>query len=320
MFQRADDEFLTDEGRRVTRRELLTMLAGAAVAGVSLSAQPSVSGRRLTHINLKVSNLKRSIAFYEKVFGPGRRNGPTYTAYDLGAGPSPAVPWISLQNDANVKEEGRLKYTPIWHTSLYTKPGTWEHIGIEVDKYDEVVAALKATGVEMTTEKDIVWTHDPDGALLQVQRASSWSGGASLSAEPPASSRRLHHINLKVSDLKRSIAFYEKVFGPGIRRGPTWTAYDLGAGRFKPVISLEDGANVKQEGILKYSPIWHTSLYTKSGTWEHVAIEVDNYDQVVAAVKATGVEVSVADGVVWTSDPDGALLQIMPSDLDPFKI
>jgi catechol 2,3-dioxygenase-like lactoylglutathione lyase family enzyme len=87
--------------------------------------------------------------------------------YRVGTGPDRLD--ISLQNDAQVKQEGRLKGFPtIWHTSLYTKPGTWEHIEIYVNNLAPVTAALKAAGVEMEVSGSHVWTHDPDGALLQI--------------------------------------------------------------------------------------------------------------------------------------------------------
>ena len=172
MYQTADELLTGYERGRVSRRELLAVIAGLGVSGGVASAQQAppasaAASRRVNHINLKVSNMERSLAFYEKVFGPGHRKAATYTAIDLGAGSS--VPWLSLQVDANVKQEGRLQYAPIWHQSLYTKPGTWEHICIEVDNFADTIAALKTTGAEMSQTGDIVWTHDPDGALLQIQ-------------------------------------------------------------------------------------------------------------------------------------------------------
>ena len=173
MFQTADELLTAYERGRVTRRALLTVLVGmVGLGGASLSAQQRPPGIRLDHINLKVSNLERSIAFYEKVFGPEyRREGriPTNQPYDLGTGPF--APWISLQDDAMVRQEGRLQYTPIWHQSLYTKPGVWEHIAIEVENYDQVVAAVETAGVEVSAGENYTWTHDPDGALIQIRNA-----------------------------------------------------------------------------------------------------------------------------------------------------
>ena len=180
MADTVDELLKAYEGGKVSRRDLLAILAGAGIApGVSLSAQQVAPHGRLNHVNLKVSNMQRSIAFYEKVFGPGSAKNRlgTATTYQLADGVT-----LSLQDTADVKKEGRLQFSPIWHQSLYTKPGTWEHIGIEVDNYDQVVAALKTTGVEMSDKGvmadaaksgDVIWTHDPDGALLQIQKGSA---------------------------------------------------------------------------------------------------------------------------------------------------
>jgi catechol 2,3-dioxygenase-like lactoylglutathione lyase family enzyme len=184
MFEAIDRLLTGYEHGALSRRQLLSGLAALAVGGAtSASAAPQATGTggtavRINHINLRVSNMQRSMAFYENLFGPGFREFPTMRPYDLGGGSM--VPYMSLQEDKDVEKEGRLQYSPKWHSSLATKPGVWEHIAFEVDNFDadKTMATLKAAGVEATKAGDYIWTMDPDGALIQIVDAKS--NGAKL--------------------------------------------------------------------------------------------------------------------------------------------
>lgn len=186
MFQALDQLITAYERGAFTRRQLLSALAALGVSGTSAAAaqQPASGGTvRINHVNLRVTDLQRSIGFYEKLLGHSVRHAPTYTAVDLGAGSF--RPYLSLQTAANVATEGRSRFPPRWQGSQTTKPGTWEHIAIEVDNfdYDKTVATLKAAGMEVTADKDLIWTHDPEGALLQI--FDSQAGVASSAARLP---------------------------------------------------------------------------------------------------------------------------------------
>ena len=183
MFEAIEQLVSGYEKGAVSRRQLLSGLATLAVGGgASLSAAPqgapAGAGVRINHVNLRVSDMTRSIDFYEKLFGPGFREFPTMSPYDLGGGTM--VPYMSLQVDKDVATEGRKQYSPRWHASLTTKPGTWEHIAFEVDNLDvdKTMATLKAAGVEATKSGEYIWTHDPDGALIQLVDAKA--GAAKL--------------------------------------------------------------------------------------------------------------------------------------------
>ena len=185
------DQLITAyESGACTRRQLLSGLAAIGIGGKSLSVEqqprPGSSIARINHINLRVSDLKRSVEFYEDLFGPGFRQFPTMLPYDLGGGGM--VPYMSVQTDKDVAREGRTQYSPRWHGSLTTKPGTWEHIAFEVDglDLDKTMAKLKAAGVEATSSGGFIWTHDPDGALLQIVDAKSGGAMVGQTLEPIA--------------------------------------------------------------------------------------------------------------------------------------
>jgi hypothetical protein len=104
------------------------------------------------------------------------------------------VPYMSVQNDKDVATEGRLQYEREWHRSLTTKPGTWEHIAFEVDGLDVegTVAALKAAKSDASVSGGFIWTHDPDGALIQIVDAKSPGAKVGEKLEPltPADVKR----------------------------------------------------------------------------------------------------------------------------------
>ena len=183
------DQLITAYDRGVcTRRQLLSALAALGLGSTSVSAEqhprPGSSIARINHINLRVSNVERSVEFYERLFGPGFRQLPTSLPYDLGGGSM--VPYMSVQTDKDVATEGRRQYSPRWHGSLTTKPGTWEHLALEVDNFDvnKTMARLETAGVEATNSGGMIWTHDPDGALLQLFDAKSRGATATHGLEP----------------------------------------------------------------------------------------------------------------------------------------
>ncbi len=188
MFETLDQLITAYERGAFTRRQLLSALAALGLGGTSLAAEqqsrPGSSVARINHINLRVSNVQRSVEFYEKLFGPGFRQFPTMLPYDLAGGSM--VPYMSVQNDKDVATEGRKQYSPRWHGSLTTEPGTWEHVAFEVADLDldKTMATPKAAGVEATNSGGFIWTHDPDGALLQIVDAKSRGAAVTKALEP----------------------------------------------------------------------------------------------------------------------------------------
>ena len=61
----------------VTRRSALLALSAAMVSPSSMAqqAKPVIRTRRLNNVMIAVSNLERSTAFYERLFGPPVRQG-----------------------------------------------------------------------------------------------------------------------------------------------------------------------------------------------------------------------------------------------------
>ena len=142
----------------LTRRQLLQALTlmAAPVAGAQAPNASVTKGRMLHHVNVQVSDVAKSEAFYRKLFGlPQSRvvQGPDNHGLDL-----PGGGLIILQRSDN--------------------PGRIDHfcVGVEAFDADRLRAAAKAAGLERVqgTASDNFFVADPDGLRVQVS-AVDWS-------------------------------------------------------------------------------------------------------------------------------------------------
>ena len=251
----------------MTRREILFALPGAVGLGALLRAQPAAgafSTIAMNHVTLAVTNAKRSLEFYQRLFGlPVVATQGTVPIMRLGSGPQ----FIALSE----RPTG--------------KPGI-DHVCVTIERFevDRVMKTLAGFGVtaaepgfagglaggplrarvrmrgpEAGGAKDgtpEIYFGDPDGLTIQLQ-APTYCGGAGVQGEvcsspqatgkPSLVTREMNHVTLAVSDSKRSLEFYQRVFGlpvvanqgpiPIMRvgRGPTFIALSP-AGKATPRI------------------------------------------------------------------------------------
>jgi catechol 2,3-dioxygenase-like lactoylglutathione lyase family enzyme len=136
----------------VSRRELirsLTMLAAAGGAASAADAQETpFNSTRIDHISIQVTDLPRSIDFYQKVFG------------------------LSILNEDRANEIVRMGTTRII-VSLHHKPptGIVDHYAIAIDGFDRevVTQALRRQG--LTAEENLdygFFVRDPEGIPVQI--------------------------------------------------------------------------------------------------------------------------------------------------------
>jgi glyoxylase I family protein len=210
----------------LTRRELLATLAGLLVAGET-AAQPGPSPipvRGLNHLHLTVSDLQRSLDFYQKVFGmplAGMQGveadwqKPVVPMLAIGAGPE----FISFSQGAG-RLGGRDRI---------------DHFGFGIDGFDaaRVVKMLEAHGIKSNVRMRADSTppvaelkfNDPDNVIVQIQDVSYCGGSGALGSRcsnkaapavagpPPIPVRTLNHFTIMVADVQRAVAFYQRVFG-----------------------------------------------------------------------------------------------------------
>jgi catechol 2,3-dioxygenase-like lactoylglutathione lyase family enzyme len=222
----------------MSRRQLLLSLPALAVARRSLGAQPAAPAairvRSLNHFGLAVSDPKRSVDFYQGLFGmPIQARIGATTLLRVGTGPQ----FISI-------------------APAGSGAPAISHYCLGVDGFDvgKILAALAAHGVTkgdaagplkaaVTLRRpdaggatdgtpDLLFG-DPDGIVCQLQDASFCGGAGALgnlcpAPESPAKKgpialRDVSHLTIFSTDAARSNAFYRDLFGLSIRsyQGPT---------------------------------------------------------------------------------------------------
>ena len=243
-----NSDLIRNPGGAITRRSLLLALPAAlAVRTAAQAPKPRLTARDLNHLTLSVSDPKRSLAFYQGLFGMPiqARQGAT-TLLRIGSGPQ----FLAL-------------------SAAGTNPPGINHLCVTVEDFavDRVMAVLTAHGVtaadgrggglsggamkarvrrrgpEAGGEADgtpEIYFGDPDGIVMQLQDprycgGSGRLGEACRAVEPaPAAGllavTELNHFTMRVPDAVRSNAFYQALFGFAIRsyQGPTAPTLAIG--------------------------------------------------------------------------------------------
>jgi catechol 2,3-dioxygenase-like lactoylglutathione lyase family enzyme len=219
---------------QITRRSLLLSIP---VLGLRAQAgKTPIPVRSLSHMTLRVSDFKRSLEFYQGLFG---------------------LPIQARQSDTVQLRIGPGQYMAVGGTAAGGKPGI-DHFcmttpGFEVARTTAILAkhgvtksdargAMK-TWVRMRDETPEFYLGDPDGIAVQLQDPSYCGGkgvlGNQCFAVPePAphkgvlAVRGLNHFTLSVSNQQRSLAFYQELFGMPVqtRQGAGAVILRVGAG------------------------------------------------------------------------------------------
>lgn len=138
----------------LTRRELiqgLAMLAAASGTAVAAAEEASFKGAKIDHVSIQVTNLQRSIDFYQKLFG------------------------FSVVSEDKSNEIVRLGITKTLVSLHHKNPtGLVDHFAIGVDHFDKASATrdLKQLGVNPEENIDAGFhVKDPEGLNVQIVQA-----------------------------------------------------------------------------------------------------------------------------------------------------
>jgi catechol 2,3-dioxygenase-like lactoylglutathione lyase family enzyme len=213
----------------LTRREALSAFAAATLATRNaLPAEAPFRFGSLDHIALAVDDTEMSVRFYTRLFGnivmkektnPRQyvKLGPNYVAM---APPDPGQPLQMISHFC----------AGIVNFDLAATRRTLDQLGIH---YTE------AAGVG-------IFVPDPDGTQIQLWTEDSWSHLGETAApvdlpfqgEPLFRPTGIDHLSVNVSNVEKSSAFYEKIFGPVIPGGNPQRPFFSAGGRSRVGIAL----------------------------------------------------------------------------------
>jgi len=294
----------------ISRRQLLLSLPALAAARrvIAQTANPPIRVRALNHMTLAVSDPKRSVEFYQGLFGmPVQARQGATTLLRIGAGPqflalsqtaanaAPAINHFCLTVDGfNVDrilkvlaERGVTRSD----TSGSTNAGGGGSNGGPM-KWRVRMRGPEAGGAKEGTPE--LYFGDPDGIVVQLQDVS-YCGGAGVlgnvcAATPEPSPKKgllavrdLSHFTINVANAERSNAFYQELFGLKIQahQGP---APLLGVGGGVQFLMFTGGAGVPRGGANAAPP--------RPPRIDHVCMSMDGFepDKILKTLEAYGIK------------------------------
>ena len=163
MRESVDNILSQFELGKLTRRQALGAITALAASPVLGSTPGQYKARSINHVNIIVSDVARSEAFYRTLLGvpPSRNIPPAAHAVDC-----PDGGFLSLCP----LDGGCFAGNPV--------PGRIDHIGIGVENFDadRIARELQGAGIEgFNFGGTSVFASDPDGAMVQLSSAD-WDG------------------------------------------------------------------------------------------------------------------------------------------------
>jgi len=215
----------------VTRRQVLATLAAGTVAARSAfsAATPLFRYSALDHLAIAVDDTEKSVRFYTRVFGNEvlkEKNGPRHY---VKLGPN----YIAMAPPA-AGEKSQIVH----------------HICPGIVGFDQAATkrALDQLGLKYRESPTVgFFVGDPDGTQIQLWTENSWAPTLKTAipanipsrGEPLIRPTAFDHALINVSNVEKSVEFYEKILGPIInpssRPRRTWFS---GGGRDRVALGL----------------------------------------------------------------------------------
>jgi catechol 2,3-dioxygenase-like lactoylglutathione lyase family enzyme len=270
--------------REFTRRQLLISLSALGTLAVSRfragvwgqTVSPPIRVRSLNHFGIAVSDPKRTIDFYQGLFGMSiQARRATTTILRVGAGP---------------------QFLSIRPVEFGASPSITHYgLGVEGFNIDRIITMLAAHGIVKADAvgplkanvtmrdggTDLVFG-DPDGIVCQLQDVS-YCGGSGLFGDrcsateaPPTKGlialRDINHVTIFSPDSQRSNAFYRSLFGFSIRSYQSPTAPTLAVGPTVQFLVIGGGA----AGVRRDAQAAPRPASITHGCWSLDAFKLDD--------------------------------------------
>ena len=221
----------------MNRRELLRSLPALAVAPrlFAQASKPTIPAKALNQFTLLVSDVKRSIDFYQGLFGmPIQTRQGSTVLMRIGNGPQ----FMAIAPAGS------------------DPPGIAPIVGISVENFnaDRLAGVLMQHGVTARITKrgstPELFFNDPDGLTIQLTDPKYCGGTGALGevcGNPEPSPKKgliavkdLNHFTINESNGNRSNAFYQELFGLNVR-SRQGAALGLGVGPGKMFVMFAGG-------------------------------------------------------------------------------
>ena len=205
----------------VSRRDMLALL-GAAAASRAWADTALLHPTRIDHVSLAVKDISQAMVFYRTLFGNEVMRDNKSDRRFLRIGPC----YLSIA-PAAAGQAVRI-----------------DHLCAGVANVEMVVsakAAVEGAGITVKGSNRDFTIIDPDGVNFQVAANNAWpkmpnaTPEAGGNGEPPLfRAKGMHHLNVRVSDMEKSTAFYSKLLGPVTRHqgNPPQPRFDAGETTF----------------------------------------------------------------------------------------
>jgi len=208
-------DYLT--GRRgsgaMTRRRALLALSATMMSPALMAApaRPVIQTRRLNNVMVAVSNLERSAAFYEKLFGPPVRQNDG-VLFRVGGGPH----FFGL---TTIKSGAKPDFLSYGMTVA----------DFDADRVKRTLAEIGVGDAQITRRGDTpeLFVTDPNGIKIQLADTTYGYGSGSrgdilppaptAAAKPAFALKTINHVTLTIANGAREKEFYQTVFGLPIR-------------------------------------------------------------------------------------------------------
>lgn len=282
----------TPSSNTFDRRQVLAILCGGALAtrgAVAATDQP-LQYSSLDHVALAVADPAKSAAFYSRIFGGSVRKDKQTTRRYVQLGPS----FIAVAPPAQGRDGYRV-----------------DHIctGIPGFQTASVKSYLEHRGLAVRESAVGLFVADEDGIQVQLFSDNSWNDIARTSAPEAISSSEepifrptgLDHLLLRTPDPEKSVAFYEKLFGPMTQRSNGRIWFQAGKSRIG-VAALAGGQRAGVDHFCVSAPAFDYAAVTKK-------------------LEEAGAKVQTPEIAGWPEfrDPDGILVQVMSPRNDTKK-
>jgi catechol 2,3-dioxygenase-like lactoylglutathione lyase family enzyme len=201
----------------LSRREaIMTLMAGAVTARNAFAAEAAAFHcGGIDHLALAVDDLEKSVHFYARIFGATVLKEKTNPRHYIKLGPN----YVAMAPPGQGQVAPSINHfcPGIVNFDLAATKSKLDQMGI---KYREAPPVG-------------LFVPDPDGTLLQLWTENSWSrlgetaapdamrDAPPMRSEPLLRPTAIDHILINVSDVSKSVAFYQKILGGVIRVGGT---------------------------------------------------------------------------------------------------